>query len=90
MGIAGYTVGPGFAKAALRTISTINSDKNIASGILSVRRAAFYAVLFVEFGTHKMAGKPWIRRALTESRSPAEDALKHSLQVSIDKAARTR
>ncbi len=89
-GVAGQTVGPGFAKASLRTISTINSDKNIASGILSVRKAAFYAVLFVEFGTHKMRAQPWLRRSLLEARDKAEDALKHSLQVSIDKAAKTK
>ena len=90
LGIAGYTVPPGFAKASLRTISTINSAKNVASGLLSTRKAAYYAVQFLEFGTHKMRAQPWLRRSLLEARDKAEDALKRSLQVTIDKAAKTR
>jgi HK97 gp10 family phage protein len=89
-GIKGITVGPGFAKASLRTISTINAEKNIASGILSTRKAAYYAVQFLEFGTHKMPAHPWLRRSLLESRDAAEGALRNSLQVSIDKAAKAK
>lgn len=88
--IRGYTVPPGFARQSLRTITTINADKNIASGILSVRKAAYYAVKFLEFGTRKMKAQPWIRRALIEARDNAELALRHSLEVSIEKAAKTR
>lgn len=88
-GIKGMTVGPGFAKAALRTISTINAAKNIASGLLSVRKAAYYAVQFVEFGTRKMAAEPWLRRAFSETRDAQEEAFRASIQASVLKAAKT-
>jgi HK97 gp10 family phage protein len=90
VGARGQVVAPGFARKSLRTISTINADKNIASGILGVRKAAYYAVQFLEFGTRKMPAQPWLRRSLLEARDAAEAALKRSLQVSIDKAAKTK
>ena len=73
-----------------RTISTITAEKNVAAGLLSVRKAAYYAVQFLEFGTRKMPAQPWLRRSLIEARDRAEAALRHSLEVSVDKAARTR
>jgi HK97 gp10 family phage protein len=89
-GAIGALVTPGFAKRSLRTISTINAEKNVAAGLLSVRKAAYYAVQFLEFGTRKMPAQPWLRRSLIEARDRAEAALRHSLEVSVDKAARTR
>jgi HK97 gp10 family phage protein len=84
----GLLVAPGYAKAALRTISTINSAKNIASGILGVRKLAFYALQFLEMGTRFMAAQPWIRRALLESRSDCEEAFRASIAASIEKATK--
>jgi HK97 gp10 family phage protein len=86
----GVIVTPGFAKLSLRTVSTINAEKNVASGILGVRKAAYYAVQFLECGTHKMKAQPWLRRALLEARDNAERALKHSLEVSVAKAAKAK
>jgi HK97 gp10 family phage protein len=86
----GALVTPGFAKRSLRTISTINESKDVASGVLGVRKAAYYAVQFLEFGTHKMKAQPWLRRALLEARDDAERKLKKSLEVSVAKAAKTR
>jgi HK97 gp10 family phage protein len=83
-------VNAGYAKANLRTISTINGAKNVASGILGVRKLAFYALQFVELGTRKMAAIPWIRRALLESRDDCEVALKESIAASVEKAAKTQ
>lgn len=80
----------GYAKANLRTISTINAAKNIASGILGVRKLAFYALQFVELGTRKMAASPWIRRALLESRDDCEAAFMDSIAASVEKAAKTQ
>lgn len=86
----GLLVNYGYAKAALRTISTINSAKNIASGILGVRKLAYYALQFVEMGTRKMPAQPWIRRALSESRSDCEEAFRASIQRSVERAAATK
>lgn len=82
----GLLVNYGYAKSALRTISTINSAKNVASGILGVRKQAFYILQYIELGTRKMRAQPWIRRALNDSRDDAEEALRRSLVVSINKA----
>jgi HK97 gp10 family phage protein len=84
----GLLVAPGFAKASLRTISTINGAKNIASGILGVRQQAFYILKFVELGTRFMEAQPWIRRALLESRSDCEEAFRASIAASVEKAAK--
>jgi len=84
----GLLVAPGFAKASLRIISTINREKNIASGILGVRKEAYYAVSFLERGTRKMPAQPWIRRALSEARTQSEEAFRDSIKDAVEKAAR--
>jgi HK97 gp10 family phage protein len=85
----GLLVAPGFAKTQLRTITTINAAKNIASGILGVRKAAFYILQYVELGTRFQRAQPWIRRALLEGRDDGEAALRASLQKDVLKAAKT-
>lgn len=87
-GIKGNTVGPGFAKASLRTIATINPEKNIASGLLGVRKAAFYVLQYVELGTRYQRAQPFLRNALLSARDRAEEALKASLAKDVEKAAR--
>jgi HK97 gp10 family phage protein len=86
----GLLVNYGYAKSQLRTISTINSAKNVASGILGVRKLAYYILQFIELGTRKTPAQPWIRRALLQSRDQAELALRNSLQVSIAKAIKAK
>ncbi|HEY4970955.1 MAG TPA: HK97-gp10 family putative phage morphogenesis protein [Steroidobacteraceae bacterium] len=83
----GLLVNYGYAKAALRTISTINGAKNIASGILGVRKLAFYALQFIELGTRKMPAQPWIRRALLEARPECEEAFKAAIARAVERAA---
>lgn len=85
----GLLVNAGFARASLRIIATINAEKNIASGILGVRKAAYYALQYVELGTRYQKAQPWIRRALLEARDDAETKLRESLQKSVIKAAKT-
>jgi HK97 gp10 family phage protein len=84
----GLLVAPGFARQSLRTISTINAAKNIASGLLGVRKEAYYILQFVEFGTRFIPAQPWIRRALLESRSDCEEAFRASIAAAIEKAAK--
>lgn len=83
-------VNSGFAQQSLRTISTINAQKNIASCVLGVRKAAFYILNFVELGTRYQRAQPWIRRALFDGRSDGEEALRASLQKAVLKAAATK
>jgi HK97 gp10 family phage protein len=85
----GLLVNYGYAKAALRTISTINGAKNIASGILGVRKLAFYILQFIQLGTRKTPAQPWIDRALLESRSDCEEAFRASIARAVEKAAKT-
>ena len=85
----GLLVAPGFARDSLRIISTINPEKNIASGILGVRKEAFYVVQFIELGTRFYPGEPWIRRALEEARSDCEAEFVASIARSIERAAAT-
>lgn len=85
----GLLVAPGFAKSQLRTIATINSAKNVASGLLGVRKAAYYILQYVEFGTRFQRAQPFIRRALMDAREDAESKLRGVLQKAVDKAART-
>lgn len=84
----GLLVAPGFAKTQLRTISTINSQKNVASGLLGVRKAAYYILQYVEFGTRFQRPQPFIRRALMDAREDAESALRASLQRAVNKAVK--
>ncbi len=88
-GIKGNTVGPGFAKANVRTISVLAKNKQSADGLLGVRKAAFYVLQYVELGTRFQRAQPWLRNAFTSSRDGMEEALKNSLAKDVDKAART-
>jgi HK97 gp10 family phage protein len=83
----GLLVAPGFAKTQIKTKTTINAQKNIASAVLGVTGDAYYAVQFVEMGTRKQRAQPWLRRALTDGRSDGEAALRASLQKDVLKAA---
>jgi HK97 gp10 family phage protein len=85
----GLLVAPGFARDSLRTISTINPAKNIASGILGVRKQAYYIAQFIELGTRFVPAQPWIRRALAEARSDCEAEFVASIARSVERAAKT-
>jgi HK97 gp10 family phage protein len=80
-------VNVGYAKSALRTITTINAQKNVASCLLGVRKAAFYILNFVELGTRYQPPQPWIRRALNDGRNDGEEAIRAYLQKAVLKAA---
>jgi HK97 gp10 family phage protein len=88
-GIKGLALGPGFAKQNIRTISTINSSKDIASGLLGVRKAAYYVLQFVELGTRFQRAQPTLRNALYGTRDSVEEALRASLAKDVEKAAKT-
>jgi HK97 gp10 family phage protein len=86
---SGLLVAPGFAKTQIRTRTSINAAKNVASAVLGVTGDAFYAVQFVEMGTIKMRAQPWLRPALAAGRDEGEAALRASLEKDVLKAAAT-
>ena len=81
-------VNAGYARNALRMITTINGAKNIASAIIGVRKPAFYASLFVEVGTRKMRAQPWLRRSLIDRRENCEEAFRAAMHRALDRAVR--
>jgi|SRR5882762_367567 len=86
----GLLVAPGFSKASLKIISTINSGHNVASGILGVSKEAYYVLQFWELGTRKQPAHPFLRTALSNARGDSEEALKASLRRAVERAAKTR
>jgi HK97 gp10 family phage protein len=83
-------VNSGFAQQSLRTISTINAQKNVASALLGVRKSAFYILNFVELGTRYQRAQPFLRPAFYNARSDMEAALREYLQKAVLKAAATK
>lgn len=83
-------VNAGFAQSSLRLITTINSEGNVASALLGVKKAAFYILNFVELGTRYQSPQPWIRRALFDTRNEAETGLHSYLESAVLKAAATK
>lgn len=60
----GRTVMGGFAKSTLHVATHQRSDKGSVFASLGPSGDAFYAVVFVELGTSKMAAQPWLRPAM--------------------------
>lgn len=85
----GNIVTKGFAKRSLRTISTYDKRTATASGVLGVRKKAYYAVNYVDKGTRYQKAQEWIVNALMTGKSAGEDRLKASLQADINKLAKT-
>ncbi len=83
----GETVQPGFAKKSLRTITTLSSDKQKATALMSVRKKAFYAVSFVEIGTSRAPPHPWLRPAFYQTQEAQKEALKAKLAAYLKKVA---
>lgn len=83
----GRLVAPGFAKRSLRVVTRVSGDKTKISAALGVRKEAFYAVLFQELGTSKMAAHPWLRPALETTQSAQESILAEEIRAGIAKVA---
>lgn len=81
----GRIVGPGFASRNIRTITQLKQAEGIARASVGVRQEAFYAVRFVQQGTKKQKSQPWLTDASARTIDKQIDAVKTSLQKSIDK-----
>jgi HK97 gp10 family phage protein len=82
-------VAPGFAQSQLAIGVSINAAKNIASATVGDRSRAFYSK-FAELGTRYRQATPWLRRALTDNREAAENALRDALRRAVLRAAATK
>lgn len=83
----GGTVQPGFAQKSIRMITTVSPDKQKATALLGVRKAAFFAVNFVELGTSKMSAQPWLRPAFYSTQEAQKQALADKLKAYLEKVA---
>lgn len=89
-GKPGRLVAPGFARRSIRLITRLSKDGRSASAVLGVRRAAFYAVQFVELGTSRTPKQPWLRPALQANQGPILDRLAGKLRKDIQNIARKK
>lgn len=80
-------VQPGFARKALRVITTVSPDKQQATALLGVRKRAFFAVQFVERGTSRMPAHPWLRSAFYSTQEAQKQALADKLRAYLEKVA---
>jgi HK97 gp10 family phage protein len=79
---------PGYARASLRIVTTLSTDKQKATALLSTRKPGFYAPTFVELGTVKMAARPWLRPAFYSTSDEQRQGINDSLAATIDKIAK--
>jgi hypothetical protein len=56
---------------------------------MGVRREAFYAVQFLEFGTAKIPKNPWLRPAFASAQSQVQGKMVADLRRRLQKIART-
>ena len=64
----------------------LSRDKQAAQAGVGVKAEAFYGTQFLEFGTSRIAKRPWLTPALTTRRNEVMDRLKERLKDQIDKA----
>lgn len=84
----GQLVAGGYAKLNLKSITTINSQKNVASGITSVKKKAFYAIQFVDRGTRYQRPQKWFVPSFTDKRLQEEDAIRDVLLTAVLRATK--
>lgn len=86
----GRLVSPGFALASLETDAKFNKRTGSAEARLGVRQEAFYAAVFSELGTAKMAARPVLRPALEQTQGEALAIIRDELRARIDRITRQR
>jgi HK97 gp10 family phage protein len=83
----GRRVFGGFAKRTLRLLAYINKRTGSAEALVGPSREAYYASLFVELGTSKMAARPWLRPALRSSESDVLKVIAEQLRIRVKRIA---
>jgi|SRR5882724_3996362 len=80
-------VQPGYAKSTLRVITTVSPDKQKAAALMSTRKPAFYATVFVELGTKYITAQPWLRPAFYSTQEQQKQALAAKLNAYLLKVS---
>lgn len=83
-------VWPGFALRSLRLISGIDKRTGVVRAVLGVRKDAFYAVQFVEFGTSRQPAQPWLRNALENTQSQVLARLREDIGKRLERLAKSK
>lgn len=86
----GRIVSAGFAARNVRMIVKMSKDKQKAQAILGVRAEAFYALQFLELGTAKIASRPWLQPAFSQSRDQVVRLVGETLKARIDRIAKSK
>lgn len=86
----GRLVSPGFAVSTLHVETYLNKKTGAAGAALGTSREAFYATLFVELGTARMAAQPWLRPAFEESQDLMLRKIADELRARVEKIAKRR
>jgi HK97 gp10 family phage protein len=84
----GRLVSPGFAVSTLQVVARFNKRTGAAEAMLGYGREAFYAAIFTELGTSKMAARPVLRPALEATQEQALQIIRTRLQEWIEKVRR--
>ena len=79
---------PGYAKRNIVVTSRLTPDKKTVNVKLGVRKEAFYAINFIEFGTSRIPKRPWLEPAFRSSIPQINARLKEQLKKKIDKATK--
>lgn len=82
----GNLVQPGFAKKSIRIKVVVSRKTGLATGILGVRKEAFYATQFIELGTSRQGKQPWLRPAFSNNKERAVEIFRDKFRASIVKA----
>lgn len=86
----GRLVAPGFSQRSIRIVVKLAKNKMSATAILGVRREAYYALNFVEFGvlSRGIPARGWLVPAMRSTRGEQVRILGEELKKGILKAAR--
>lgn len=84
----GRIVAPGFASRNVTQQVIVSKDKQMAAALIGVRGEAFYAALFVERGTSKMAAQPWLVPAFEATQSEQQKGIAASLVKTLKRIAK--
>lgn len=84
----GRLVAPGFSQRSIYISTSIRKDRSAASATIGMRKEAFYALAFVEFGvpSRGIPARPWLVPAFNSTRGVMLNALTEALKKRIAKA----
>lgn len=85
----GRLVAPGFAKRSLRIVTELNKTTGGMSAKLGVRKEAFYAVHFWEYGSPRHPRKPWLGPVLERNAPEILRRIGRAVSKRIDKVKGT-